>query len=180
MRFLLILLSLLSFSILSLAQVDDPAFKNLDVFELEYANDPRISPNGKAIVYVRRGMDIMTDKAYGRLWILDSDGSNHRKLTSREVNESNPRWSPSGDRIAFVSSMAHGSEIYILWTDTRQLAKITELDGSPSGLSWSPDGTGIAFSLKVAGKKDELVKQPKKPKGANWADVPRVTTLLKH
>ena len=79
------------------------------VVELEYANDPRISPNGKAIVYVRRGMDIMTDKAYGRLWILDSDGSNHRKLTSREVNESNPRWSPSGDRIAFVSSMAHGS-----------------------------------------------------------------------
>lgn len=90
MRSLLILLSLLSFSILSLAQLDNPAFENLDVFELEYASDPRISPNGKAIVYVRRGLDIMTDKAYGRLWILNSDGSDHRKLSSREINESSP------------------------------------------------------------------------------------------
>ena len=80
------------------------------------------------------------------------------------------------DRIAFVSAAEHGSEIYVLWTDTRQLTKITELDGS-SGLSWSPDGTQIAFSMKVAGKEGELVKAPEKPKGAQWADVPRVTTL---
>ncbi|MDA0347043.1 MAG: S9 family peptidase [Verrucomicrobia bacterium] len=162
------------------AQADKPAFKNLDVFELEYADDPQISPDGKSIVYVRRGMDIMTDRAYGRLWMLNSDGTDHRKLTAREVNESNPRWSPSGDRIAFVSSSENGSEIYVLWADTQQLAKITELDGSPSGLSWSPDGTHIAFSLKVDGKKDELVKPPKKPKDAKWAEAPRVTTLLKH
>ena len=45
-----------------------PAFTNLDVFELEYADDPRISPDGKRIVYVRRGMDIMTDSSFGRLW----------------------------------------------------------------------------------------------------------------
>ncbi len=157
-----------------------PAFSNLDVFELEYADDPRISPDGKSIVYVRRGMDIMTDNSFGRLWILNSDGTGHRKLTSREVNESSPRWSPSGDRIAFASSTESGSEIYIYWVDTGQFGQITRLDGSPSGLSWSPDGTQIAFSLKVDGKKDELVKAPKKPKGAKWADPPRVTTLLKH
>ena len=162
------------------ANTDVPSFKNLDVFELEYASDPRISPDGQSIVYVRRGMDIMKDRAYGRLWVTNRDGSDHRKLTSRESNESNPRWSPSGDRIAFVSSGAHGSEIFILWMDSLQLAKITELDGSPSGLSWSPDGKSIAFSRKVSGKKDELVKAPKKPKGAEWADAPRVTTLLKH
>lgn len=156
------------------------AFQDLDVFELEYASDPRISPDGEFIVYVRRGMDIMTNKAYGRLWILNRNGTQHRKLTSREVNESSPRWSPSGDRIAFISSSDHGSEIHVLWTDTFQLAKITELDGSPSGLSWSPDGKQIAFSRKITGKEDELVKPPKKPKGAKWAEAPRVTTLLKH
>lgn len=84
----------------SAAQTDKPNFKNLDVFELEYASDPRISPDGYSIVYVRRGMNIMTDKAFGRLWIVNKDGSDHRKLTLREVNESSPRWSPSGDRLA--------------------------------------------------------------------------------
>lgn len=164
-----------------LAADENPlVFKNLDVFELEYASDPRISPDGKTIVYVRNGMDIMKDRSFGRLWTVDSDGIQNRKLTNRETNESSPRWSPSGDRIAFISTAEHGSEIYVLWTDTRQLTKITELDGSPSALSWSPDGTQIAFSMKVARKKAELVKAPKKPKGAQWAETPRVTTLLKH
>ena len=180
MKYLLVPL-LLSSLITVLAADENPlVFKNLDVFELEYASDPRISPYGKTIVYIRNGMDIMKDRSFGRLWTVDSDGTHHRKLTNRETNESSPRWSPSGNRIAFVSTAEHGSEIYVLWTDTRQLTKITELDGSPSGLSWSPDGTQIAFSIKVAGKKDELVKAKKKPKGAQWADAPRVTTLLKH
>lgn len=165
---------------LSVSAQEVVPFKNLDVFELEFASDPQISPDGKTIVYRRNGMNIMTDQSFGRLWTISSDGTKHRKLTNRETNESSPRWSPSGDRIAFVSASEHGSEIYILWTDTGQLTKITELDGSPSGLSWSPDGKEIAFSMKVAGKKDELVKAPKKPKGANWAEAPRVTTLLKH
>ena len=148
----------------ALADSDLAPFKNLDVFELEYASDPRISPDGKTIVYRRNGMDIMTDRSFGRLWTIHTDGSHHRKLTNRETNESSPRWSPSGDRIAFVSAAEHGSEIYVLWTDTRQLTKITELDGSPSGLSWSPDGTHIAFSMKVEAKKNELVKSTQEAK----------------
>ena len=177
-----ILITLLLFTVLGplLIHAEKAKFKNLDIFELEYASDPQISPDGKTIVYVRNGMDIMTDKSFGRLWILNSDGTGHRKLTSREVSESNPRWSPNGDRITFVSSTDEGSEIYVLWIDTGQLARISQLEGSPSGLSWSPDGSEIAFSLKVQNKKNELVKPPKKPKGAEWAEAPRVTTLLKH
>ena len=180
MKYLLIPLILSSLITVLAADENPLVFKNLDVFELEYASDPRISPDGKTIVYVRNGMDIMKDRSFGRLWTVDSDGIQNRKLTNRETNESSPRWSPSGDRIAFISTAEHGSEIYVLWTDTRQLTKITELDGSPSALSWSPDGTQIAFSMKVARKKAELVKAPKKPKGAQWAETPRVTTLLKH
>ena len=180
MTYLLVPFVICSLITIPAADENPLVFKNLDVFELEYASDPRISPDGKTIVYVRNGMDIMKDRSFGRLWTVDSDGIQNRKLTNRETNESSPRWSPSGDRIAFISTAEHGSEIYVLWTDTRQLTKITELDGSPSALSWSPDGTQIAFSMKVARKKAELVKAPKKPKGAQWAETPRVTTLLKH
>ncbi len=180
MKKTLVFLSLFAVCQLLIAQSDRPAFSDLDVFELEYASDPQISPDGSTIVYVRRGMDIMKDRKFGRLWILRSDGSGHRKLTSREVNESNPRWSPNGDRIAFTSSTEEGSEIYIYWITSGQFSRISQLNSSPSGLSWSPDGTMLAFSMKIPEKNPVLVKSPKKPKGAKWADTPRVTTRLKH
>ena len=43
-----------------------------DVFDLELAGDPQISPDGRRIVYVRTAMDIMKDRPRGSLWIIDS------------------------------------------------------------------------------------------------------------
>ena len=41
------------------------------VFDIEYATDPQISPDGKTIVYVRRSMDKLTDRDVGSLWTID-------------------------------------------------------------------------------------------------------------
>lgn len=174
------LLIVLLFVPTALAQ--DKPFSRMDVFALEWAQDPQISPDGDHIVYMRRGMDKMKDRRISRLWIINSDGTGHMKLTDRTVNESNPRWSPSGDRIAFTSSSGDdGSEIFIYWVNSGKLAPITQLDQSPGDLSWSPDGKQIAFSMKVKESNPALVKNPlKKPEGAEWAKSPRVTTRLKH
>lgn len=155
-------------------------FQSLDVFELEFASDPQISPNGSQIVYRRNGFDIMKDSPKGNLWILDSDGSSHRKLTTREVSESQARWSPSGDRIAFTSSTPEGSEVYMYWLKSGQIAKLTQLPASPSSLTWSPNGMTLAFSMKVSSKSPVIIKMPKAPKGAKWADGARITDRLKH
>ena len=40
-----------------LATADEKPFQPLDVFELEWASDPQISPDGKQVVYVRTGFD---------------------------------------------------------------------------------------------------------------------------
>ena len=157
-----------------------PAFSSMDVFELEWVSDPQISPGGDQIVYVRRSMDKMKDKRVSSLWIVNSDGSEHQKLTSREVNESSPRWSPSGDRIAFISSTDNGAELYMFWVKKNKIARISQLDSSPGNLSWSPDGNSLAFTMKLKGSELKLVTPPKKPKGAEWAEVPRVTTRFKY
>ena len=68
-------------------------FSNLDVFNLQYVQDPQISYDGNKIVYVRTMMDIMKDGKRSSLWIINSDGSDHKKLTSNERNERSPRWS---------------------------------------------------------------------------------------
>ena len=155
-------------------------FSSLDVFELEWVNNPQISPNGQHIVYARGGMDIMKDRRQSRLWLINADGTEHQKLTSNDVNESNATWSPDGSRIAFTSSTEQGAEIYIYWLNTGKIARISHLEASPRGLSWSPDGQLLAFSMFVEGQELALVRPPKRPKGAKWADPPRVTSRLKH
>ena len=157
-------------------------FSNLDVFNLQYAQDPQISYAGNKIVYVRTMMDIMKDGKRNSLWIINPDGSDHKKLTSNESNERSPRWSPDGKRIAFISSSDNneGTEIYIYWTDTKQYSKISQLEKSPGSLQWSPDGKYIAFSMFVPQDPIHLVTPPSKPKGANWAPRPRITERLKH
>ncbi len=157
-----------------------PAFSSMDVFALEWAADPQISPNGQHVVYVRRGMDIMKDRRQSRLWLIKSDGSGHIKLTSRDVNESSPRWSPDGTRIAFTSSTDQGSEIFIYWLENGRYARISQLDRSPSGLSWSPDGQHLAFSMHVPAPAAVMVRPHKKPAGAQWAAPAKVETRLKH
>lgn len=162
------------------AQVQKP-FEYLDVFQLEYAGDPQISPKSDYVVYRRTGFDIMEDKSKGNLWLLSTDDRKiHYKLTSREVNESSARWSPSGDRIAFVSSTENGTEIYVYWIASGAIAKLTQLENSPSNITWSPDGKHIAFSMMVNAKPPVLAKMPEKPKDAKWAEAPRITDRLKH
>ena len=157
-------------------------FRNLDVFELQYVRDPQISPDGTKIVYVRTEMDIMKDGRTSSLWIINSDGTNHQKLTSNTFNESNPVWSPDGKRISFISSIddGNGSEIHVYWMNSRQYSSISQLDGSPRSLKWSPDGNYLAFIMFVPEKTLQLVSPPRKPKNANWAEKPRITDRLKH
>lgn len=174
------LIALLFLITYTFAQTDKPPFSYLDVFEMEHASDPRISPDGTKVVYRRMGYDIMQDRSAGNLWIINTDGNNHQKLTSREVDEFSARWSPKGDRIAFVSSTDQGSELYMYWVATGKLAKISQLEMSPSSLSWSPDGRQLAFSMKIESKPPVIAKTPKKPKGAKWADAPRITDRLYH
>ncbi len=176
--FLLVTFCFINLSLIS-QEVKTP-FQSLDVFSLEWVSDPQISPDASQIVYKRNGFDIMQDKTKGNLWILNVDGSFHRKLTSREANESNARWSPDGKRIAFISNTDEGSELYMYWVSTGQIAKLSQLEMSPRNLTWSPDGNHLAFTMFKSQNSPVIIKMPKKPKGANWAKPARITDRLKH
>jgi len=152
----------------------------MDVFELEWVSNPQISPDGLRVVYDRNSMDIMTDRAASRLWIVRVDGTGNVPLTGRDVSESDAVWSPDGSRIAFTSATLNGSEIHVYWLANGKTARLTQLQRSPRGLSWSPDGKQIAFSMLVPEESPVLVSAPAKPDDAEWADTPRVTTRLKY
>ena len=169
------------FSLSIFADETAPAFGARDIFELEWASDPQISPDGQEVIYRRMGFDIMKDKRRGNLWRVRADGENHQKLTNFEGNETSPQWSPDGQRIAYVRNAGkEGAEIYVLWLDSGRSARITHVEGSPSHLRWSPTGTQIAFAMTAKTAAPLLVKRPSAPEGAKWADKPRVTDRLYH
>ena len=162
------------------AQTPQKPFSAIDVFGLQYVQEPQINPDGNTIVYRRMRMDIQKDRAIGNLWRINSNGHKHEKLTSFEGSEYGAVWSPSGDRLAYVRSTDEGSEIYVYWAASEKTARLTQLNNSPSSLSWSPDGQSIAFQMKVKTNPPSLIQLPKKPKGAQWAAPARVTDRLYH
>ena len=155
-----------------------PVFKAEDVFELEYANDPQVSPDGSRVAYVRTSMDIMTDRGRRTIWVVDTDGGNHRPLISGSGNFSSPRWSPSGDRLAYLSNRDGKTQLFVQWLDGGETAKVTTLPQSPRSIVWSPDGTKIAFARFVPAKPPTLADMPKTPKGAEWAEPATVVDRM--
>ena len=159
-------------------KADRTRFGLTDVFELEWAADPRISPDGRQVVYQRRFMDKMRDVRRSHLWIIDADGRRHRPLVAGAADAFHPRWSPSGDRLAYAARVEKKVQIVIRWMDTGQTAAVTRLTESPSDIVWSPDGKTLAFSMQVRGKPASLVQLPTKPEGAKWAKPPKVIDQL--
>jgi len=144
-----------------------------DIFNLEHISDPQISPDGTRVVYVRNFKDIMTDRNLSNLWMVNSDGTNNRPLTTGNHNVSSPRWSHDGEKLAFLSNREDDKmKLYLMWLDTREATALTNTPQSPASPVWSPDDRYLAFSMFVPSKKASPVKLPDKPKGAKWNTPP--------
>ncbi len=173
-RFRMAVLLLVPFTFVAAAAPGQQRFSPLDVFQLEYASDPQISPDGSQVVYVRSSNDIMTDSTRGNLWIVSADGRDHRPLLSGRDSFSSPRWSPDGTRLAYASSLEGSRQLYVRWMDTGQTALITNLTEAPQTMAWSPDGRWIAFTMHVPADTKPLYPLPEKPEGAKWAEPVKV------
>ncbi|MFC3094422.1 S9 family peptidase [Alteromonas sediminis] len=146
-------------------------FQPEDIFQLEVATSPQVSPDGNHVVYVRRSNDIMSDSSRSSLWIVETESGDHRPLLSSSKNFYSPRWSPDGKKLAYLSNQEGKTQLYVRWMDTGQTALVTNVQSSPSSITWSPDGKVIAFTMSVDAKESPLkVHKPKKPKGANWSE----------
>jgi acylaminoacyl-peptidase len=163
------------------AQAQDAArkrFAPMDVFKLQFADDPQIAPDGKRIIYVRNFMDIMEDRQRANLWIVNTDGTGHEALTTGARRDTSPRWSPDGKRIVYVSGDAGTPQLYCRWVDSGRTAQLTHLTTPPLAPAWSPDGKQIAFAALVTEPAKPFVTLPAKPAGADWAPAFKMTRRL--
>jgi dipeptidyl aminopeptidase/acylaminoacyl peptidase len=150
---------------------------SLDLYwEYETVADPQISPDGSQIVYTRQWFDKVNDRRESSLWIMKADGTKNRFL----IRGSNARWSPNGDRIAYIAQGdPKGTQIFVRYMDAEgAVSQVTRVEKAPSALAWSPDGAALAFTMPVEQKNSWPIKMPKAPEGAKWTEGPRIVERL--
>ena len=160
---------------------DQPSrlFAGADLFGLELADSPQISPDGTRVAYVRKSGDVMADKMRAAIWLIDVKTGEQVPLGA-SGSQVSPVWSPDGKRLAYVGAEEGGApQLYVRWVESGASARITGLPDSPSSLAWSPDGRQIAYVMRVPGEATKLGAAPPKPEGAKWAEplevIDRVT-----
>lgn len=127
-----------------------------DIASLTEAKEPRLSPDARRVAYVVETVDLEENRYRSAVWLQATDGGGTAvRLTAGEWRDAKPRWSPDGERLAFVTTKpdttrvvqvvgtagtvdgAHEPRVVLEWPD--------EVDE----VAWSPDGTRLALSARV-------------------------------
>ncbi|MBP6690684.1 MAG: S9 family peptidase, partial [Hyphomonadaceae bacterium] len=169
----------LAFASAAFAQSEPPrerphTFVASDAFDLEYADNPQISPDGRWVAYVRVTADVMSDRFRRSIWLVDANGANHRPLVQGAGGYGSPVWAPNGRAIAYVANEESGAEVRIFYLDTQRSATITRVPAGAGNLTWSPDGRTLAFQSFVEEGSDDPAAMPPQPEGSDWAGPARV------
>jgi dipeptidyl aminopeptidase/acylaminoacyl peptidase len=150
--------------------VESTAITYEDIFNLEYATNPIIMPDGKTVLYERSSMDIMVDAQRTNLWTVSLDGSKHMPLLSSKDSHYGAVFSPDGTQLAYLSGKEGEVQIYVRDMASGQTARVTDVAMPPNGLSFSPDGKQLAFAMFTPTEVKPLFSLPFKPKDATWAE----------
>ncbi len=140
--------------------------------KVKAVGSPQLSPDGKSVVYTITDAVMTSDKSeyLTQIWLGTTDGKENVQLTFSEKSSTNPKWSPDGKAIAFLSSRKDNkNNLYLLRLSGGEAEPLTEVKSSIIDFEWAPDGRHIAF-LMTDPKTDEEEKNEKGKNDYRWVD----------
>ncbi|HEY3217382.1 MAG TPA: S9 family peptidase [Candidatus Eisenbacteria bacterium] len=117
-----------------------------DLLRFTWVADPQISPDGSRVAFTKVWIDEAEDDYRTQVWMVEATGGTPRPLTAGQ-RDSQPRWSPDGQGIAFVraTEAKKPGQLCVLAMGGGEAMRLTHLEGGVSDPCWSPDGKRIAF-----------------------------------
>ena len=126
-------------------------FTAQDMATLDRVDAPRVSPDGKTVLFDVRVVDYAANKASHRLWVVDTSGTGTpRELTVSGKGANDGQWSPDGKSIYFLSSRKDGlSQVFRTDLEGQAAVQVTTLPFDVGAYRLSPDGKTLVVSQAV-------------------------------
>ncbi|KQY30095.1 peptidase S9 [Caulobacter sp. Root487D2Y] len=126
-------------------------FTAKDMVQLERISDPRVSPDGRFVVYSVRTMDLPANKASMSLWIADLKAKTApRRLAVSDGGASSARWSPDGKGLYFISGRTGGlDQVYRTDAAGETAVQATKAPFDVGAFKIAPDGKTIVIAQSV-------------------------------
>jgi dipeptidyl aminopeptidase/acylaminoacyl peptidase len=120
-----------------------------DVARQVRLSDPQLSPDGKTVALLETRADLDSDEFRSEIILVDVPSGHIRPLTRERHHAGSPRWSPSGDRIAFVAPDGEkNGQLFVLPMNGGEALQLTKGKDGVSQFAWSPDGASIAYAVE--------------------------------
>jgi len=120
-----------------------------DYLALRAVGDPQLSPDGKWVAYTVTAASLPDNRGVSRVWLAEVTTGQARELTAGPGSDRQPRWSPDGRTLAFVSTRQNGAQLWILPIGGGEARRVTSLPDGVADPVWLPDGKGLVITSDV-------------------------------
>ncbi|HET9384283.1 MAG TPA: S9 family peptidase [Gemmatimonadales bacterium] len=114
-----------------------------DYIGLKVVSDPRLSPDGKWVAYTVSTPSLEDNRNVARIWVAEVATGKTRQVTNGPGSDRQPRWSPDGKTIAFISTREGGAQVWLLPIAGGDARKVSSLADGASDPVWLPNGSGL-------------------------------------
>jgi dipeptidyl aminopeptidase/acylaminoacyl peptidase len=127
-----------------------------DLIAMDRLSDPQVSPDGQDIAFVVSALDLAADRRRTDIWTVPVVGGEPHRETSDPGSDFNPRWSPDGEHLYFLSTRSGSSQVWRLDVGDERATQVTDRPLDAANLTMSPDGSHLAISMEVFVECDTL------------------------
>jgi dipeptidyl aminopeptidase/acylaminoacyl peptidase len=121
-----------------------------DLYRFQLISGCQISPDGDHVVFCQHRVDKETERKCSNLWVAGTNGECTRQFTYGDQIDKQPKWSPDGSEIAFISNRGNERQpqIYLISFNGGEARPLTNLKGEIGSFEWSPDGRWFVCTFR--------------------------------